>query len=211
MRQGSRYATYICWLNNYIDQSPSWEAKVCLGNQEIGYILWDTKVYYRFHKIPLLVPLWRQRNSIYTLKPYFLSSILVLSSHLHLGLLSCLFPSGWLSDQNFVCISYLPMCATGPAHIIFLNFIVLIIFGEESKVWSCSFCSFLYHPIASSPLGPNFLVSSLFSNTLNLISSLNMTDQVSHPYKTTNVVKVLYILLMLFSDTWTLPHFQRIH
>jgi hypothetical protein len=27
-------------------------------------------------------------------------------------------------------------------------------------------------------------VSTLFSNTLSLCSSLNVTDQVSHPYKT---------------------------
>jgi polysaccharide pyruvyl transferase WcaK-like protein len=31
-------------------------------------------------------------------------------------------------------------------------------------------------------LGPNILLSTLFSNTLNLCSSLNVRDQVSHPY-----------------------------
>jgi polysaccharide pyruvyl transferase WcaK-like protein len=35
----------------------------------------------------------------------------------------------------------------------------------------------------SSPLGPNILLSTLFSNTLNLCSSLSVRDHVSHPYK----------------------------
>src|SRR5215475_4379829 len=34
------------------------------------------------------------------------------------------------------------------------------------------------------PLSPNTLLSTLFSNTLSLRSSLNVSDQVSHPYKT---------------------------
>jgi hypothetical protein len=33
-------------------------------------------------------------------------------------------------------------------------------------------------------LGPNILLITLFSNTLSLRSSLNVSDQVSHPYKT---------------------------
>jgi hypothetical protein len=32
-------------------------------------------------------------------------------------------------------------------------------------VWSPSFCSFLQHPATSSPLCPNILLSTLFSNT----------------------------------------------
>jgi hypothetical protein len=34
-------------------------------------------------------------------------------------------------------------------------------------------------------LGPNILLSTLFSKTLSLHSSLNVSDQLSHPYKTT--------------------------
>jgi hypothetical protein len=36
---------------------------------------------------------------------------------------------------------------------------------------------------ASSLLGPNILLSTLFSHTLNLYSALCVRDQVSHPYK----------------------------
>jgi hypothetical protein len=58
-----------------------------------------------------------------------------------------------------------------------------IIFGEEFRSLSSSFCSFLHSPFTSSYLGPNILLSTLFSNTLSLHSSLNVSDQVSHSYK----------------------------
>jgi hypothetical protein len=35
----------------------------------------------------------------------------------------------------------------------------------------------------SSFFGPNILLSTLFSNTLSLCSSLRVRDQVTHPYK----------------------------
>jgi hypothetical protein len=43
-------------------------------------------------------------------------------------------------------------------------------------------------------LGPNILLTTLFSNTLSLCFSLNMRDQVSHSYKTNGRIMVLYIL-----------------
>jgi hypothetical protein len=46
-------------------------------------------------------------------------------------------------------------------------------------------CNFLHSPIISSLLGPNILLSTLFSNALSLCSSLHVRDQVPHPYKTT--------------------------
>ena len=39
------------------------------------------------------------------------------------------------------------------------------------------------------------------SNTLNLHSSLNMTDQVSLPYKTTGKIIVVNILIFIFLDS----------
>jgi hypothetical protein len=36
-------------------------------------------------------------------------------------------------------------------------------------------------------LDPNIFLSTLFSNTLSLRSSLNVIVQVSHPYKTTGI------------------------
>ena len=48
-------------------------------------------------------------------------------------------------------------------------------------------CSFLHSPVTPSLLGPNILLNTLFSNTLSLRSSLIVSDQVSHPYKTTGI------------------------
>jgi hypothetical protein len=45
------------------------------------------------------------------------------------------------------------------------------------------------------PLRPNILLNTLFSDTLSLRSSLNISDQVSHPYNTTGRIIILYILI----------------
>jgi hypothetical protein len=63
---------------------------------------------------------------------------------------------------------------------------------------SSSLCSFLHSPVTSSLLGPNILLNTLFPNTLSLCYSLNVSDQVSHPYKTTGKIIVLIILVLYF-------------
>jgi hypothetical protein len=55
--------------------------------------------------------------------------------------------------------------------------------GKVYRSFSSSLYSFFHSPVTSSLLGPNILLYNLFSNTLNLCSSLNVSDQVSHPYK----------------------------
>jgi hypothetical protein len=52
--------------------------------------------------------------------------------------------------------------------------------GKEHRPFSSSSCNFLNYPVTSSLLGPNILLSTLFSNTLNLRSSFKVSDQVSH-------------------------------
>jgi hypothetical protein len=46
-------------------------------------------------------------------------------------------------------------------------------------------CNFFHSPVTSSLFGPKILLSTLFSNTLSLCSSLNVRDQVSQTYRTT--------------------------
>jgi hypothetical protein len=50
-------------------------------------------------------------------------------------------------------------------------------------------------------LQSKFLLSTLFSNTLSLCSSLNARDQVSHPYRSTGKIIVLYILILALFDS----------
>jgi hypothetical protein len=56
-------------------------------------------------------------------------------------------------------------------------------------------------PCTSSLLGPNILLRTLFSKTLSLHSSLSVSDQVSHPYKTTGNIIVLFILIFTLLDS----------
>ena len=52
----------------------------------------------------------------------------------------------------------------------------------------------------SSLLGSNILLNTVISDNLSLRSSLNVSDQVSHPYKTTGKIIVLLILTIKFLD-----------
>jgi hypothetical protein len=120
--------------------------------------------------------------------PVFLRSILIPSYPLHHWLLSGLFPLGFPTKTLYTFLSS-SMRATWPAHLILLDLIFLMIFGYEYKLWISSLCNFLYS-VTSSLWGPNIVHRTLFSNTLSLCASLNVRDQVSHPYETTDKIMV---------------------
>jgi hypothetical protein len=102
-------------------------------------------------------PSWAR--SVRSIPPHTLTLryILMLSSHVCLGLPNCLFPSGFPTK-----IHVLPMRTTCPAHHILLDLIILIILGEEYMLWSSSLCSFLQPPVTSSLFGPNILLNTLY-------------------------------------------------
>jgi hypothetical protein len=77
-------------------QSPSWEAKTSWATQEIPRILWNPKVHNRIHKSPPPVFILSQIDPVHgPPHPTSRRSILILSSHLRLGL-----PSGFLTVAN---------------------------------------------------------------------------------------------------------------
>jgi hypothetical protein len=84
-----------------------------------------------------------------------LRSILMLSSDLHSGLPSRLFPSGFPTKVLYRVFTF-PMHATCPTHLI-LDLVILIILGKAYKLWISSSCSLLQLPTTSSLLGPNIL------------------------------------------------------
>jgi len=109
-------------------------------------------------------------------------SILILFSHLRLGLHVVSFPHVSLTKTRYESLLY-PIRSTYPALLILLDLINRTIFGEEYRSLSFSLCCFLHSSVTSSLLGPNICLSTLFSNTLSLSLSINTIDQVSHPYK----------------------------
>ena len=67
-----------------------------------------------------------------------------------------------LGLPNGVCSSSLlsPICATYPAHLIILDLIIRIIFGEEYRSFNSSLCSLVHSLFTSSLIGPNIFLST---------------------------------------------------
>ena len=127
-------------------------------------------------------------------------SILILSSCLHLGLPSSIFPSGFPTRSLYTPLLS-PVHVTCPSHLICLNLIIWIVFGEEYRSLSSSLCSFPHSPGNSSLLGPDIFFSTLFSNPLSLSFPISVCDQVSHSHSTTGKIILLYVLIFMFLDS----------
>ena len=166
-------------------QSPSWEANWFAASQEIPRISRNPEVHYRTHKRPPHVSILGQPNPVHITTSHLLE--------IHTNIIHRSTPRSpqWSPSLRFphqdpIHPLFSPIRATYPAHLILLDFITRTILGEESKSFSSSLCNLLHSPVTSSLLGPNILLITIFSNTLSFLSSRNVNDQVSHPYKTTD-------------------------
>jgi hypothetical protein len=125
--------------------------------------------------------------------------------HLNIIPLCMPVPSNWslslrFLHQNLLCTLSSPLLHTcyvpRPSH--------SSSFVHMNNIWwgvSFSLCSFLHSPVTSPLLGSSILLSTLFSNTLSLRCPLNVTNQVSNPYKITSKIIVLHILIFIFLDS----------
>lgn len=81
------------------------------------------------HKVQALASVPTQVEPVCTLPPCFFK--------VHFNTLPSAPTSGMrflpfmVSSHSFVCVTYLPLSATCPAHLMFLNLIILIITGDE--------------------------------------------------------------------------------
>jgi hypothetical protein len=81
-----------------------------------------------------------------------LRSILILSTHLRLGIPSDLFTCGFLT-KTLCEFLFSPIRATRPTHFILRDVIIVIILGEECRLRSSTLCSFHRPPVTSSVFG----------------------------------------------------------
>ena len=150
-------------------QSPTWEANQFSASQEIPRILFNPNVHCRIHKCPPPVLILNNIDLAHSFTSH------LLKIHRNIILPSMAGPSKWSLSlrsphQNPINTSTSPIRATCPAHLILLDLMAQTLLGEVYRALR-SLCSFLHSFVLSSLLGPNILLSTLFSNILSLSSS----------------------------------------
>jgi hypothetical protein len=145
---------------------PSWEAASCAATQEFPKILWNLKVHWlQYSQEPSTGP-YPEPDQSSLPHPISLRSILILTTHLHLGLSSGIFLSGFPTNILYAFL-FSPVRATCPAYLILLHLITLIVLAKGYKLRSSSLCSFFWLPVTSSLFSLNVLLSTLFSKTFS--------------------------------------------
>ena len=165
-----------------MEQITYWEANRFSASQKISHFLWNPKVHYHIHKCPPPVTILSQIDPVRAPTSHFLKIHLNIISHLRLVFQMVFFPQV-SPPKPCICLSPLYVLHSPPTS--FFSIYHPNNFGEDYKSLRSSLCSFLH---------------TIFSNTLSLRSSLSVSNQVSHPYKITGKIIVLYISIFKFLD-----------
>jgi len=100
----------------------------------------------------------------------------------------------FLETGSFTCIH----CQQhDPLSLSLLRTITHTVPGEEHKLCCSSLCTFLQSTLTSSALRPKYLPQLLILEHPKPLSSLNVTDQVSHPYKTSGTFTLMFVLIFI--------------
>jgi hypothetical protein len=143
------------------------------SRQANPHLLWNLNVQYRVLKNLSAVAMPSSVNPIHTLISYFLKIYFNIILSLKPWCYERLFPSGFGTKMLYACVIS-PVRARFPILLILLDLIILIISGEEFKLWRSSLCSFLQPPVTLFVLGPNVLLSIQFSDMFNLCPGLKV-------------------------------------
>jgi hypothetical protein len=136
----------IVQLTNFMELSPSWEAASHSATRELYGTQRFITVFTRVLHLSISRARWIQSIPH---QPISLRYILIWSTHLRLGLPSSVFLSGF-SINNLHAFLFPPIRATCPAHLNFLDVIVVVILDGKYTLWSSLLCSFLQPLVTSS-------------------------------------------------------------
>jgi hypothetical protein len=130
-----------------------------------------------FTRVRHLSLFWARSTQSTPCQMISLRSILISSPHLRLHLPIGIFLSGFPTKILYALLhsSYVPHVPPNRLILCTRNLITRIFLGEEYKSRSSSLCSHCH--------SSNTFLSTIFLHTLSLFSSLDVRDQVLHPYK----------------------------
>jgi hypothetical protein len=134
-----------------MQKSPSWQADSRSGSQEIPSPLRNPKIHYRIHYSPPLVPILNHMSPVHTLLLY-LTSVLILSYHIHLGLSSGLLPSGFLVKTVYGFLISSMCCMPWPYHYSWFHHPNIILAGHSGRaVWGVCLGRLVAGIVGSNP------------------------------------------------------------